>query len=177
MLKNNRPYSVENGFIDDALISDRSVWEINEVMKWIRENVRRGKKILYGRTSYGIKHRLHHDTGIYLTNNEFKDAMMHMGYMPVDPNELNWRYRIILTKEINDNPSPFFKWAKQYRDRDNAWSDFANDMIGDFDFPMIADYKVIMHYLKWIGACDGAIRTFREMWKAYAGEGNRTGSR
>ena len=42
----------------------------------------------------GIKHLLERDTGIYLTNNEFKDAMLQAGYEPVDPNELNWHYRI-----------------------------------------------------------------------------------
>ena len=170
MLKNNRPYSVENGYIDDALITDHSIWEINEVMKWIKENVRRSRKILYGRTSYGIKHKLQHDTGIYLTNNEFKDAMMYMGYYPVNPDELNWRYRIVLTKEINDNPNPFFKWAKQFEGQDSNWGDFADDMINDFEFPMIANSEVIERYLEWTGACRDAILTFEEMWDAYAGE-------
>ena len=34
------------------------------------------------------------DTGLYLTNNEFKDAMLMCGYEPVNPNELNWNYCI-----------------------------------------------------------------------------------
>lgn len=48
----------------------------------------------YDKTSYGLKHILEHDTGIYLTNNEFKDAMLICGYEPVNPQELNWTYCI-----------------------------------------------------------------------------------
>ena len=43
---------------------------------------------------YGLKHNLQRDTGLYLTNNEFKDAMLMCGYPPVDANKLNWYYCI-----------------------------------------------------------------------------------
>jgi len=168
MIKNNRPYSVENGSIDDALITDRSIEDIDMVMRWIKDNIRPSDKVLYGRTSYGLKHILEHDTKIYLTNNEFKDAMMFAGYLPVDENELNWRYHILLVKEINDNPSPFFKWViKEYEGKNSPQGDFASDMAGDFRFPMIAHYGVIKRYLNHIGACDGAMRAFEELWSAY----------
>ena len=94
MIKNGRPYTNENGFVDEALITEHSDEEIAAVDEWIRKNVRTSKKILHGHTSYGMKHMLEHDTGIYLTNNEFKDAMMMCGFEPVDPNMLNWTYRI-----------------------------------------------------------------------------------
>ena len=89
MIKNNRPYSIENGYIDETLITDKDEATIAAVSEWIKNNIRPAKKILQGRTSYGMKHILEHDTGIYLTNNEFKDAMMLAGYNPVSPNELN----------------------------------------------------------------------------------------
>ena len=41
-----------------------------------------------------MKHLLEHDTKIYLTNNEFKDAMMICGFEPMDPDMLNWIYCI-----------------------------------------------------------------------------------
>jgi len=94
MMINGRPYSNENGYIDDSLITSYLQEEIDTVMDWIAEYISPRKTPLYGHTSYGIKHLLHRDTGIYLTNNEFKDAMLQAGYEPVDPNELNWHYRI-----------------------------------------------------------------------------------
>ncbi len=52
------------------------------------------KTVLDTHTSYGLKHILERDTGLYLTNNEFKDAMLMCGYKPTNPNDLNWCYCI-----------------------------------------------------------------------------------
>lgn len=92
MIRNGRPYTNENGFIDEALITERGDEDIAVVDGWIRKNIRTGKKVLHGHTSYGMKHLLEHDTGIYLTNNEFKDAMLLAGFQPVNPKELNWDF-------------------------------------------------------------------------------------
>ena len=82
--------------------------EMDEVLDWIRVNFLPAKNVLHGHTSYGLKHILQDDTGIYLTNNEFKDAMMLCGYEPSNPNELNWHYRI-------KKRSPAFSlWRKRY---------------------------------------------------------------
>lgn len=170
MIKNGRPYTTENGFIDGALLSDHEDEVIAVVNDWIRKNVRAGEKVLHGRTSYGLKHLLEHDTGIYLTNNEFKDAMMLAGYFPVKPSELNWRYRIVLLREINDNPSPFFRWAKKYETKPTPCGDFVRDMLRDFDFPKTANRRAISSYLWCIGACDGAISAFEKLWRAYERE-------
>ena len=94
MMINGRPYSNENGYVDDGLITDHPQEEIDAIMNWISNSIAPRKTPLGGHTSYGIKHLLERDTGIYLTNNEFKDAMLQAGYEPVDPNELNWHYRI-----------------------------------------------------------------------------------
>lgn len=94
MIKNGRPYSDENGYIDDALITSHSEEEIKLVCDWINSNIIPRKTPNYDKTSYGLKHKLHDDIGIYLTNNEFKDAMLMCGYKPVNPNELNWNYCI-----------------------------------------------------------------------------------
>lgn len=104
MIKNGRPYTNEHdsGFIDDELITLLSNEEIATVRKWISDHVKRSKKI-YPNTSYGIKHLLESDTGIYLTNNQFKDAMLLEGYKPINPNELNWEYRISIIKNNTDD--------------------------------------------------------------------------
>lgn len=94
MIKNGRPYSVENGYIDDKLITDEPRVIMDATIEWIQLYISPRKTPLLDRTSYGIKHILQSDTGIYLTNNQFKDAMMQCGYMPVNPNSLNWSYCI-----------------------------------------------------------------------------------
>lgn len=99
MLKNGRPYSNENGYADTELITDESKENQAAVANWIRTNISHRRTINKRHTSYGLKHILEQDTGIYLTNNAFKDAMLFAGYEPTDPNELNWHYRIRLREE------------------------------------------------------------------------------
>ena len=94
MIIKGRPYSNENGYVDDDLITRHQQEKIDVVMNWIVENISPRKTPMTDCTSYGIKHLLERDTHIYLTNNEFKDAMLQAGYKPVDPDELNWCYCI-----------------------------------------------------------------------------------
>ncbi len=94
MIKDNRPFTNENGWLDDKLITDIDEKEQKIVFKWIDENIMPRQTELTSKTSYKIKHILQNDTGIYLTNNQFKDAMMYCGYTPVRPNEINWTFRI-----------------------------------------------------------------------------------
>ena len=75
------------------------------VLAWIKDNIMPRKTPNYMHTSYGIKHRLQWETGIYMTNNMFKDAMLICGFSPVDTHELNWRYCI-------SEKSPVFKRRK-----------------------------------------------------------------
>lgn len=172
MIKNGRPYTNENGWEDSGLITEHSDDVRNKVESWINKNIHTARKILSGWTSYGLKHILEHDTGIYLTNNEFKDAMLKAGFSPVDPRELNWRYRIVLTRDINDNPSPFFKWAKRYKKENSPCGDFVRDMLSDHDFPKTASHREISRYLHRIGACIGALAAFDELWRTYERKGN-----
>ena len=95
MIKNGRPYTCESTYEpDSALITDRPQEVQGAVFAWIHENIKPRKTPLLTRTSYGIKHIMHADNGIYLTNNEFKDAMMICGYKPVNERALNWNYCI-----------------------------------------------------------------------------------
>lgn len=94
MIKDGKPYTNENGYTDDELLCDISKDEQDIVLGWIKENIYPRKTPLYGYTSYGLKHDLERDTKIYLTNNQFKDAMMMAGFKPVNQNELNWEYKI-----------------------------------------------------------------------------------
>lgn len=87
---------------DTALVTDMTEEEQEKIMSWIHENILPRKMPLLTRSSYGIKHLLERDTGIYMTNNQFKDAMLLCGYEPVDERLLNWNYRI-------SKKSPAFK--------------------------------------------------------------------
>jgi hypothetical protein len=62
------------------------------LLEWIRLAVKPAKTTGPG-TSYGIKHDFE-KVGLYTSNGQFKGAMLAAGYTPVDPNELNWEFRI-----------------------------------------------------------------------------------
>jgi len=55
------------------------------------------------RTSYDLKHVYEHQTGNYVTNGEFKGAMIHFGHHPIDPLDLNCRYLVTLYEGEEDN--------------------------------------------------------------------------
>ena len=59
---------------------------------WLKANVFPRKTPLRLPTSYGMKHVLQFRTGIYMTNNQFKEAMLICGFKPVEAEELNWWY-------------------------------------------------------------------------------------
>lgn len=46
-------------------------------------------------SSYGMKHIFENSpTGFYVSNGQFKGAMLMAGFIPVNPHELNWNYKI-----------------------------------------------------------------------------------
>ena len=109
MLKNGRPYTImEFGFVDDELLTDCTQEEQKVVLNWIRENFIPSEKHYRNITSYSLKHALEHSTGIYLTNNQFKDAMMMCGYNPVDCNWLNWEYCISKKSPALNLPTRYY---------------------------------------------------------------------
>ena len=87
---------------DEYLLSDMTEKEQTEILTWIKNNIKPRKTPFLNKDSYGIKHLLEHDTGIHMTNNQFKDAMLTCGYYPVSEKELNWCYCI-------SKKSPAFK--------------------------------------------------------------------
>lgn len=65
------------------------------VIKWIKENILPRKTINHIHTSYGLKHIFEADqVGFYMTNGEFKGAMIACGHEPVKMDDLNCNYRI-----------------------------------------------------------------------------------
>lgn len=109
MIENGRPCTITpSGFVDDELLTDCTEEEQRVVLNWIRENFISSEKHFRYKTSYSLKHAAEHSTGIYLTNNQFKDAMMMCGYNPVDPNALNWEYCISKKSPALNLPTRYY---------------------------------------------------------------------
>lgn len=64
------------------------------LLDWIAQRLKPRKLINHRRTSYGLKHVYQSDTGNYVSNGQFKGAMITAGYTPHDATELNPCYAI-----------------------------------------------------------------------------------
>ena len=94
MIKNGKPYSIENGYEDAGLICDLEKDEQEEVMHYVKESFIKANRIMHGRTSYGMKHLIQSATNIYMTNNQFKDLMLICGFETDNVNTLNWEFNV-----------------------------------------------------------------------------------
>jgi hypothetical protein len=72
------------------------------LLEWIRLAIKPAKTVDRSTTSYGIKHDFE-KVGFYITNGQFKGTMVAAGYAPVDPNELNWEFRIRPTGKLRES--------------------------------------------------------------------------
>lgn len=79
---------------DDGLLSTEEKDTQEKVLAWITLKCVAQKSVNKRWSSYGLKHILENDTGIYLTNNQFKNAMLISGHYPEDASKLNWYFRI-----------------------------------------------------------------------------------
>lgn len=94
---------------EDNHFSDLSEAEQEKALAWIRANIFPQVNALEQRTSYGMKHTLESRTHIYMTNNQFKEAMLLCGFYPVETDALNWWYCI-------SKKSPIFVRQEDGRD-------------------------------------------------------------
>ena len=68
------------------------------VFGWIHDHIAPASKTCTRYSSYSLKHMVEDDIGYYITNNQFKDAMLLCGYQPVNANQANWLFRIKLNR-------------------------------------------------------------------------------
>ena len=80
---------------DTELYTELPHKEQEIVLNWIRQNILPRKTPLLSNSSYGLKHMLERDTDIYMTNNQFKEAMLLSGFLPVEADEKNWRFYVL----------------------------------------------------------------------------------
>ena len=99
-LENGHPLTVDGDQIDNKLLEDLSEQQQADLLAWIISNVLPRKTANKSHSSYGIKHYAEKDLGFYISNNQFKDAMLQCGFQPVNPHQTNWIYKI-------SNKSPF----------------------------------------------------------------------
>lgn len=83
-----------DGTLDDALFTDLNAEHQKAALAWFDTHIAPIKSPNYRHSSYGLKHMLESDTGIYMTNNQFKHMMLMNRYRPADHNELNWHFCI-----------------------------------------------------------------------------------
>lgn len=63
-------------------------------IEWVKENLVQVKTPNPNNSSYGLKHILERDIGLYMGNNAFKGLMLQCGFYPVNVGDLNWCYCI-----------------------------------------------------------------------------------
>lgn len=68
--------------------------EQERILNWIKENFIPKKTINYNYNSYGLKHLIQHDKGIYMTNEQFKKAMLLCGFEAGNIMKKSWNFNI-----------------------------------------------------------------------------------
>ncbi|MBV1727136.1 MAG: hypothetical protein KUA32_03915 [Candidatus Desulforudis sp.] len=69
--------------------------EQKELLRWIRENLKKTKTFNTWDSSYGLKHLFEMSANsFYVTNGTFKGAMLEAGFKVKDPYRINWHFNI-----------------------------------------------------------------------------------
>jgi hypothetical protein len=69
------------------------------LQEWIRAELAPSSEV-GPHASYRLKHILQRLEGLYVTNGEWKGAMLVAGYQPIDRMELNWQFRFTCDPEL-----------------------------------------------------------------------------
>lgn len=73
------------------------------LIKWIKNNLIKRKTINNTISSYGLKHYFEKEkNAFYITNNQFKGAMIFCDYIIKDVDELNWHFNISIKNSIKN---------------------------------------------------------------------------
>lgn len=76
--------------LDNELMKDLSADKRRVVQEWIRDTFNPIKSYNKKHSTYLLKHLLERKTGVYLTNNQMKDALLNMGYTCENEHKINW---------------------------------------------------------------------------------------
>ena len=81
-------------YLDDALLDDLPKIQRKEVMRWIDDNFYIRKTPNFNYHTYWLKHALQYETGIYITDNQMKDAFLRAGFNPLDKYDESWKFHL-----------------------------------------------------------------------------------
>ncbi|MDG6245067.1 MAG: hypothetical protein QCH31_11895 [Methanolobus sp.] len=74
--------------------------EIKTLDNWIMLNILPQKASKKNYTSYALKNLFEESQdGFFITNKQFKEAMVRCNFSPVNKNKLNWDFRVSLKSE------------------------------------------------------------------------------
>ena len=79
---------------DTQLYTDLPIEKQEALINWIRKNIHACKNTNYKYSSYALKECAETFIHYYISNNQFKDAMLFCGFYPVNPMGLNWYYKM-----------------------------------------------------------------------------------
>ena len=164
--------------------------------EWIAEHIR-PFRLTNSRDSYSLKHVMQHDhdSGLYLTDGEFKGAMLAAGYTPINMDDRTWHWKIqvkipggvyggmkiggwdpVDPLERRKMFGAFTKWLLRQHKRDDPVGDLARDVKTDvFSIEGVNTWlsvepktnKAYKKYLEEQGACSNAIDALDLAFKEY----------
>ena len=154
MIQNGRAYTLksENGLGDecDQITSGATMGGIDTagfmslVFGWIHDHISPASRTYTRSTSYGFKHMVENEIGHYITNNQFKDAMLLCGYQPVKPNETNWMFKIKVSLPSDSEWELEKKMGAKVVKQVEDWVEHANK-----DKPEVLSNPCTYHSYKW----------------------------
>jgi uncharacterized protein YozE (UPF0346 family) len=139
---------------------------------WIKANIRAAREEC-PTTSYGMKHYFERsDNGFYITNGQFKGAMLEAGYKPIDPHEQNWTFKVHFMKEPDRHGSggSFYEWLRTQTERNDPVGHIATDAVHDKEWPVESnDHSELREFVE-SRSFDNYIRdAFEQAWQEWAG--------
>jgi hypothetical protein len=99
----------ENPAQYDALSDDQK----RLLQDWIADRIKPARAYCYKRSSYGLKHDLQRETGLYVSNGAFKGAMLAAGYKAWPVHEMNPSYKIRPPRDESKEKGRGW-WAKEH---------------------------------------------------------------
>lgn len=67
----------------------------SRITEWINSNFVAIKNENYRHSSYGLKGLFEKDGGFYVTNGQFKGAMVACGFVAYNKTDINWRFNLL----------------------------------------------------------------------------------
>lgn len=107
---------------DERSFSDIKGEKREIVKEWVSYWLIPGNRVWKKADTYSLKHRLQYDTTVYLTNNQFKEALILCGLTPNSPEGEDWYFKI-------DKQSPICARYRSYKVPFPSDYQFANERV------------------------------------------------